>query len=147
MLKPNCIKKFASSGCDNLIKLWKEEETSQQKKQKLQVHSDWVRDVAWALSISLLTSTITSSSQDGHMFIWTHDNASGNMWLLKLLHKFNDVWHVSWSITANILPFSGRNNKEALWKESINGQWVCTSDVNKAQDSVPASITADEQNE
>lgn len=46
------------------------------------------------------------------MFIWTCDDASGNMWSPKLLHKFNDVvWHVSWSITANILAVSGGDNK------------------------------------
>ena len=51
-------------------------------------------------------------SQDGRVFIWTCDDASGNTWSPKLLHKFNDVvWHVSWSITANILAVSGGDNK------------------------------------
>lgn len=51
-------------------------------------------------------------SQDGRVFIWTCDDASSNMWSPKLLHKFNDVvWHVSWSITANILAVSGGDNK------------------------------------
>ncbi|KAK2091467.1 GTPase-activating protein S13, partial [Saguinus oedipus] len=111
--KPNYIKKFASGGCDNLIKLWKEEEDGQWKEeQKLEAHSDWVRDVAWAPSIGLPTSTIASCSQDGRVFIWTCDDASGNTWSPKLLHKFNDVvWHVSWSITANILAVSGGDNK------------------------------------
>ena len=46
------------------------------------------------------------------MFIWTCDDASSNTWSPKLLHKFNDVvWHVSWSITANILAVSGGDNK------------------------------------
>lgn len=50
--------------------------------------------------------------QDGRVFIWTCDDASGNSWSPKLLHKFNDVvWHVSWSITANILAVSGGDNK------------------------------------
>ena len=41
--KSNYIKKFASGGCDNLIKLWKEEENGQWKEeQKLKAHSDWV---------------------------------------------------------------------------------------------------------
>lgn len=88
--KPNYIKKFASGGCDNLIKLWREEEDGQWKEeQKLEAHSDWVRDVAWAPSIGLPTSTIASCSQDGRVFIWTCDDASGNMWSPKLLHKFN----------------------------------------------------------
>ena len=51
-------------------------------------------------------------SQDGRVFVWTCDDASGNTWSPKLLHKFNDVvWHVSWSITANILAVSGGDNK------------------------------------
>ena len=46
------------------------------------------------------------------MFIWTCDDPSGNTWTAKLLHKFNDVvWHVSWSITGNILAVSGGDNK------------------------------------
>ncbi|ELK07876.1 Protein SEC13 like protein [Pteropus alecto] len=147
--KPNYIKKFASGGCDNLIKLWKEEEDGQWKEeQKLEAHSDWVRDVAWAPSIGLPTSTIASCSQDGRVFIWTCDDASSNMWSPKLLHKFNDVvWHVSWSITANILAVSGGDNKVTLWKESVDGQWVCISDVNKGQGSVSASVTEGQQNE
>eukprot|EP00069_Balaena_mysticetus_P001221 bmy_15019T0 len=42
--KSNYIKKFASGGCDNLIKLWKEEENGQWKEeQKLKAHSDWIK--------------------------------------------------------------------------------------------------------
>ncbi|KAK2106807.1 GTPase-activating protein S13 [Saguinus oedipus] len=127
--KPNYIKKFASGGCDNLIKL------------------DWVRDVAWAHYIGLPTSTIASCSQDSHVFIWTCDDASGNMWSPKLLRKFNDVvWHVSWSITANILAISGGDNKVTLWKKSVDGRWVCISDVNKGQGSLLAAVTEDQQN-
>ncbi|GAB0194375.1 protein SEC13 [Grus japonensis] len=132
--KPNYIKRFASGGCDNLVKIWKEEDGQWKEEQKLEAHSDWVRDVAWAPSIGLPTSTIASCSQDGRVFIWTCDDASGNSWSPKLLHKFNDVvWHVSWSITANILAVSGGDNKVTLWKESVDGLWACISDVNKGQ--------------
>ena len=49
---------------------------------------------------------------------------------LQLLHKFSDViWHVSWSITGNILAVSGGANKVSLWKETLEGQWVCISDM------------------
>ena len=82
------------------------------------------------------------------MFIWTCDDASGNAWSPKLLHKFNDVvWHVSWSITANILAASGGDNKVTLWKESVDGQWVCISDVDKGQGLVSTSVTEGQQNE
>ncbi|KAK2101125.1 GTPase-activating protein S13 [Saguinus oedipus] len=57
--KLNYMKKFALGGCDNLIKLWKEEEDGQWKeKQKMEVQNDWVQDVAWAPSVGLPTSTI-----------------------------------------------------------------------------------------
>ncbi|PKU31971.1 protein hypothetical protein [Limosa lapponica baueri] len=61
--KPNYIKRFASGGCDNLVKIWKEEDGQWKEEQKLEAHSDWVRDVAWAPSIGLPTSTIASCSQ------------------------------------------------------------------------------------
>ncbi|XP_009988542.1 PREDICTED: protein SEC13 homolog, partial [Tauraco erythrolophus] len=145
--KPNYIKRFASGGCDNLVKIWKEEDGQWKEEQKLEAHSDWVRDVAWAPSIGLPTSTIASCSQDGRVFIWTCDDASGNSWSPKLLHKFNDVvWHVSWSITANILAVSGGDNKVTLWKESVDGLWACISDVNKGQGGVSA-VTEGQQNE
>lgn len=48
----------------SLISPVREEEDGQWKEeQKLEAHSDWVRDVAWAPSIGLPTSTIASCSQ------------------------------------------------------------------------------------
>ncbi|XP_059185457.1 protein SEC13 homolog isoform X1 [Centropristis striata] len=145
--KPNYVKRFVSGGCDNLVKLWKEEDGQWKEDQKLEAHSDWVRDVGWAPSIGLPTSTIASCSQDGRVFIWTCDDPAGNTWTAKLLHKFNDVvWHVSWSITGNILAVSGGDNKVTLWKESMDGQWACISDVSKGQGAV-STITDTQQNE
>lgn len=34
-----------------------------------------------------------------------------------------------------------------LWKESVDGQWVCISDVNKGQGSVSTAVTEGQQNE
>lgn len=34
-----------------------------------------------------------------------------------------------------------------LWKESVDGQWVCISDVNKGQGSVSTSVTEGQQSE
>ena len=43
--------------------------------------------------------------------IWMNDGKSSS-WEPQILHKFNDVvWHVSWSITGNILAVSGGDNK------------------------------------
>uniref|UniRef100_A0A3Q3M6N1 Protein SEC13 homolog n=1 Tax=Mastacembelus armatus TaxID=205130 RepID=A0A3Q3M6N1_9TELE len=124
-----------------------EEDGQWKEDQKLQAHSDWVRAVGRAPSIGLPTSTIASCSQDGRVFIWTCDDPAGNTWMAKLLHKFNDVvWHVSWSITGNILAVSGGDNKVTLWKESMDGQWACISDVSKGQGAV-STITDTQQNE
>uniref|UniRef100_A0A8C9CLD4 Protein SEC13 homolog n=1 Tax=Phocoena sinus TaxID=42100 RepID=A0A8C9CLD4_PHOSS len=76
--------------------------------------------VAWAPSIGLPTSTIASCSQDGPVFIWACEGASGSAWSPKLLHKFSDVVrHGSQPITAHILAASRGDNRVTLWKESI----------------------------
>lgn len=43
--------------------LLREEDGQWKEDQKLEAHSDWVRDVGWAPSIGLPTSTIASCSQ------------------------------------------------------------------------------------
>ncbi|XP_019628172.1 PREDICTED: protein SEC13 homolog [Branchiostoma belcheri] len=130
--RPQQTRRFVTGGCDNLVKIWREEDGQWKEEQKLEAHSDWVRDVAWAPSIGLPTQTIASCSQDGRVIIWKSED--GTSWTSKVLNKFPDVvWHVSWSITGNILAVSGGDNKVSLWKESLEGQWVCVSDVNKGQ--------------
>ncbi|KAL5014457.1 hypothetical protein ScPMuIL_008727 [Solemya velum] len=134
--RPQMVKRLVSGGCDNLVKIYREEDGQWSEEQKLEGHSDWVRDCAWAPSIGLPKSIIASCSQDCRVIIWTNDGTSNN-WSSKVLHKFNDVvWHLSWSITGNILAVSGGDNKVSLWKESVEGQWVCISDVNKGQGQV-----------
>ena len=60
--------------------------------------------------------------QDGRVFIWTCEDPTGNTWTPKLLHKFVDVvWHVSWSITGNILAVSGGDNK--VTQHTIHTPW------------------------
>lgn len=45
------------------------------------------------------------------MIIWTK-NQDDDEWTSKVLKKFSDVvWHVSWSVTGNILAVSGGDNK------------------------------------
>jgi len=127
------LKRFVSGGCDNLVKIWKEKSDGSggfEEEEKLEGHSDWVRDVAWAPSIGLPKTVIATCGQDCRVIIWTHDGTPGAQWKSKILHKFSDViWHVSWSITGNILAVSGGGNKVSLWKETLEGQWVCISDM------------------
>ncbi|XP_064632742.1 protein SEC13 homolog [Lineus longissimus] len=142
--KPPLVKRFVSGGCDDLVRIWREEDDQWVEEQKLEGHSDWIRDVAWAPSIGLAKSVIASCSQDCRVIIWTNDGTSTN-WTSKVLHKFNDVvWHVSWSVTGNILAVSGGDNKVSLWKETLEGQWVCVSDVNKGQGQVIESHPAEQ---
>ncbi|XP_029201627.2 protein SEC13 homolog isoform X1 [Acropora millepora] len=129
----NLVKRFVTGGCDNLIKIWKEVDDQWVEEDRLEAHSDWVRDVAWAPNVGLPVSTIATCSQDCRVVIWTKNEAGGG-WTSKVLKKFGDVvWHVSWSVTGNILAVSGGDNKVSLWKESMEGQWVCVSDVYKGQ--------------
>ncbi|CAI9715029.1 protein SEC13 homolog [Octopus vulgaris] len=113
--RQQACKRFVSGGCDNLVKIWKESEDGQWvSEQKLESHNDWVRDVAWAPSIGLPKSIIASCSQDGSVVIWTNDGTA-NVWTPKILYQFNDVvWHVSWSVTGNILAVSGGDNKVSV---------------------------------
>jgi len=128
------VKRFVSGGCDNLVKIWKYDETDEKwvEEQRLEAHSDWVRDVAWAPSIGLPKSYIASCSQDRRVIIWmnTMDSPNSSNWSYKILHTFDDVvWHVSWSIMGNILAVSGGDNKVSLWKENFDSNWICISDM------------------
>ncbi|KAJ3638041.1 hypothetical protein MTP99_001450 [Tenebrio molitor] len=126
------VKRLVSGGCDNLVKIWREEEDRWIEENKLEVHSDWVRDVAWAPSVGLHHHTIASCSQDRRVIIWTSDD--GTNWNSTVIQTFDDVvWNVSWSLNGNILAVSGGDNKITLWKQNLQGNWQCVSDVVKGQ--------------
>jgi len=42
---------FASAGGDNLVKVWTADSEGRYNSEDLEVHTDWVRDVAWAPNI------------------------------------------------------------------------------------------------
>jgi len=132
--------RIVTGGCDNCVKVWvKEAQGDWTEEAKLERHLDWVRDVAWAPSIGLPRSMIASCSQDRHVTIWVNDGITGQ-WQSKDLGRFDDViWHVSWSITGDILAVSGGDNKVSLWKESLDGQWVCLNDTSNTAKAQAAS--------
>ena len=67
----------------------------------------------WFSADKKCTKMLKLCVQDCQVFVWTVDVTTGSYnWTPKLLHKFNDVvWHLSWSVTGNILAVSGGDNK------------------------------------
>ncbi|TFK62625.1 WD40 repeat-like protein [Pluteus cervinus] len=147
---PTPIKRFASAGCDNLVKIWGYREDTQAwvEEETLEGHTDWVRDVAWAPNIGLPRSYIATASQDKTVLIWTKDTPTSS-WSKTALDpssaltsptstgppppagKFPDVvWRVSWSLAGNLLAVSCGDGKVTLWKENLKGVWECVSDMN-----------------
>lgn len=57
------VKRFASAGCDNLVKIWGYRDDTWVEEEALEGHTDWVRDVAWAPNIGLPRSYIATASQ------------------------------------------------------------------------------------
>ncbi|KAI0321734.1 vesicle budding-like protein [Amylostereum chailletii] len=140
------VKRFASAGCDNVVKIWSFNEETQTwaEEEILDGHTDWVRDVAWAPNIGLPRSYIATASQDKTVLIWTKDTPNAP-WVQTALDptgisptgapppaagKFADVvWRVSWSLAGNVLAVSCGDGKVTLWKENLKGGWACVSDV------------------
>jgi len=126
--------RFVTGGCDNRVKIWGMDGPSGEWKEmdcfdkRDRHHDDWVRDVAWAPSLGLMSNTIASCSEDQTVIIWTEQNG---YWKksprpLQFKHK---VWRVSWSPMGNILAVAQGDNKVSLWKETIDGNWKNLSTV------------------
>ena len=147
-------KRFASAGCDNVVRIWNFSTSSQSwvEEAVLSGHTDWVRDVAWAPNIGLPRSYIATASQDRTVLIWTKDGPNAQ-WQKTALDpstisssvstapgggpappaqpgKFPDVvWRVSWSLAGNILAVSCGDGKVTLWKENLKGGWDCVNEL------------------
>jgi protein transport protein SEC13 len=128
------IKKLATGGCDNLIKIWVfKDEKWEEEGEALEGHSDWVRDVAFAPNIGASYNVLASCSQDKKVIIW-YEDGNTNQWTKKELPVFNDaLWRVSWSITGQVLAVSCGDNKVTLWKEDLKGDWECISQFDENQ--------------
>ncbi|GJR22333.1 transport protein Sec13 homolog B-like protein [Tanacetum coccineum] len=119
------VQKLASGGNDNTVKIWKFANGAwkMDSVSALKMHSDMVRDVAWAPNLGLPKSTIASGSQDGKVVIWTGEK-EGEEWTGKVLNDFKaPVWRVSWSLTGNLLAVASGDNNVTLWKEAVDGEW------------------------
>eukprot|EP01089_Gocevia_fonbrunei_P005408 TRINITY_DN157_c0_g1_i2.p1 TRINITY_DN157_c0_g1~~TRINITY_DN157_c0_g1_i2.p1 ORF type:complete len:260 (+),score=31.68 TRINITY_DN157_c0_g1_i2:324-1103(+) len=134
------VKRFASAGCDNQVKIWRFDDTHGAKEEdSLSEHADWVRDVAWAPSIGATSNILASCSQDGKVIIWTQDGPN-EQWRPRILpreeREKDIVWKVSWSVTGNILAVSSGEGLVTLWKESVEneGEWKCISKIDEMSD-------------
>jgi len=122
---------LVTAGCDNTVKLWQlADGAAPRELSKLEGHTDWVRDVAWAPDMGTPSSTIASCSQDGKVIVWTSDG--GGAWEPQSIDLGNPVWRVSWSLTGSILAVSCGDNTVSLWTEGADGQYVRTSSVSEA---------------
>lgn len=121
---PQGTMQLVTGGCDNKVKLWQWGEAAWEevKPELMQVHTDWVRDVAFAPSLASNAAMFASCSQDKKVVIWTQDATTGG-WSTKAIGFSCIVWRVSWSITGNILAVSGGDNQVTLWKDNLLGEW------------------------
>jgi protein transport protein SEC13 len=125
-------RRFASGGCDNLVKIFCEKNGIWTEESVLAGHTDWVRDVAFAPNVGFGRTYLASCSQDKTVLIWTQ--VPGEEWKKRLLKEepFGDVvWRVSWSLGGNILAVSCGDNKVTLWKENVDGVFAQVGDVNE----------------
>ncbi|KAK4986316.1 GTPase-activating protein S13 [Elasticomyces elasticus] len=132
--QPQPLRRFATGGSDNLVKLWDWNPQAQgfSPLVTLQGHTDWVRDVAWSPT-PLSKSYIASASQDHTVRIWTctanADPSNPASWNSTVLNFDAVCWRVSWSLSGNVLAVSGGDNKVTLWKENLKGQWECVKTI------------------
>ncbi|KAK5132943.1 hypothetical protein LTR08_008391 [Meristemomyces frigidus] len=121
-------RRFATAGCDNLVKLWQFNATtaSYEALCTLAGHTDWVRDVAWSPA-PLAKQYIASASQDRTVRIWTlpvgGEAGDARAWRAETLEFEVVVWRVSWSLAGNVLAVSGGDNRVSLWREKLKGGW------------------------
>lgn len=125
------IRRIVTGSCDKKVRFWEYRSTATQWQQidVSTVHTDWVRDVAWAPNTAMPYNTVASCSEDGQVVIWKQHNPT-EQWQPQVMHQFDaPVWRVSWSVTGNVLAVSTGDHKVSLWKQSYDETWVQISDL------------------
>lgn len=118
---------LVAGGCDNQVRIWRLDEPTNEWIETHQmsdnVHSDWVRDVAWRPNTGVPTNTIASCSEDQTVIIWTQD-MEGSPWVnSQVLRLGAPCWRLSWSITGTVLAVASSDSRVTLFKESLDGRW------------------------
>lgn len=131
--------RLVTGGCDNFVKIWSKAQNGWQEyahwsSPGQNCHQDWVRDVAWAPSMGLPSSTIASCSDDKTVLIWSEDG-KGQWQKAKTLNFDCKIWRLSWSLMGNILAVSQGDNQVTLWKEGLDGNWQNLSTLKEEQKS------------
>ena len=92
--RPSPVKRFASAGCDNIVKIWgfSEETQAWVEEDVLEGHTDWVRDVAWAPNIGLPRSYIATASQVRFSSLFLSTSRMCKLTLLYIQDKTVLVW-------------------------------------------------------
>ncbi|CAH7671141.1 COPII-coated vesicle component Sec13 [Phakopsora pachyrhizi] len=132
-------KKFATGGCDGLVKIWALNSKTGiwELSESLESgHTDWIRDVAYAPGIGLNRTYLASAGQDRIVNVWTQDGTRG-AWKQHMLdptgcggNRFSGpVWRLSWSVGGNVLAVTAGDGKVTLWKENLKGRWDCVSEM------------------
>jgi len=133
--KESSILRFVSGGCDNLVKIWAHDKNGWKIEATLEGHADWVRDVAWSPNVGLPYSTIASCSQEGLVIMWVQSDRK--TWskeeIRDPIFQNTSIWRVSWSTAGNILAVSSGDNTVTLWKENLEHQWKCISNLSEQQ--------------
>ncbi len=117
--------KLISGGCDNLVKIWLWDPAKDSWVESVtlpQMHTDWVRGVAWAPEVGPGCSMVASCSQDKRAIVWICEGPEAD-WEPKVIQFSCVVWSVSWSVTGSILACAGGDNAVTLWKEDMTGEW------------------------
>jgi protein transport protein SEC13 len=124
--------RLATGGCDNLVKIWKFKGNEWAVEHELARHTDWVRDVAWAPNIGVPCHTVVSCSQDRTVLVWK--STDGTSWSSKQLgEQFPDtLWRVNFSPAGNLLAVAGGDNHITMWREKLDGEWECVTNVDQA---------------
>jgi len=123
-------KRIVTGGSDKLVKVWvyNDANDSWNEEKLKEVHSDWVRDVAWGSNLGSTYETIASCSEDQSVYIWRKGKEGD--WESTLIVKLSaPVWRVSWSPTGNMLSVAAGDNVVTIYKETLQGSWEVVAKI------------------